>query len=665
MKKILYPFILLLIFLGSFAFNIPDYESLGKDPLILKVEPDYLIPGQTVKVYGENFFSFPRNANRLEINNKSIRIISATSDLIEFIVPKLPLGKAQIKLFTSYLGHKSKETIFPPDDFIFVTFPGPEINDVSNISIKPNDIVLFNGRFDKKLKLFFKQADLDIEAEILSDTTCSVKLPSDLPPGPFKIKAFYTKEDLQQNIFNSVVTHELILFNTTHEPTFIKIRPAKAYFDSLTDEEIPFIVELFFNSLRKADVTEYSEIIFEDNGVIDLNTQSKTFKIKNPGSAHITAKYLWEPTSLTLEDKITVIVDLPLKPQYNEVVIDEVFPFASGLFPLTDANMDNFARSNDDFIELHNLTEKKLDLTDCKIYANEKPEPLFIFMITIEPFSYLVFFATNNDSDLPISASVLEFICNEKTIDYISYPAGKNGDPSWQRLPNLSGFQKHPAALFSPGSPPPVVAEPIMEELPPVPVLGIDLSSSGSINNDASIPPPAILKAMDLVINEILSAPTVDVNGDGIFNSGDDEFVEIVNVSGSDLDISGLTLSDKTKIRHIIPAGTILQNLQPLVIFGSTASTNSLGLNNSGAEQVTITTTDGIVIDEISFDNSNLSGISLNRTPDLSFNVLNPHDKFLKSTGKYSPGTRIDGSLFSTPPQDGLDILKGSSSSGG
>ena len=57
-----------------------------------------------------------------------------------------------------------------------------------------------------------------------------------------------------------------------------------------------------------------------------------------------------------------------------------------------------------------------------------------------------------------------------------------------------------------------------------------------------------------IMINEILadipSGESGDANGDGDTDSGDDEFVEIVNKSGSPLDMSGWSLHDGAELRQ-------------------------------------------------------------------------------------------------------------------
>src|SRR5262245_38769263 len=59
-------------------------------------------------------------------------------------------------------------------------------------------------------------------------------------------------------------------------------------------------------------------------------------------------------------------------------------------------------------------------------------------------------------------------------------------------------------------------------------------------------------------INEILADPDGDANGDGVVSGTQDEFVELVNVSGSFLDISGWTLSDASGVRHTFPPGSVV-----------------------------------------------------------------------------------------------------------
>lgn len=72
-----------------------------------------------------------------------------------------------------------------------------------------------------------------------------------------------------------------------------------------------------------------------------------------------------------------------------------------------------------------------------------------------------------------------------------------------------------------------------------------------------------------LVINEaynhIEGAPA-DANGDGT-SDADDEFVEILNLSGQTINLSGYSLSDPTFERHLFPYGTILEDGGSILVF--------------------------------------------------------------------------------------------------
>ncbi len=114
-------------------------------------------------------------------------------------------------------------------------------------------------------------------------------------------------------------------------------------------------------------------------------------------------------------------------------------------------------------------------------------------------------------------------------------------------------------------------------------------------DNDIVLPiPPSAL-----VVNEFLADPAGDLagdaNGDGERDSSDDEFVEIVNDSDDDIDVSGWTLSDAVSVRHTFPDGTIISARCAIVVFGGgtptgafggvfvqTASSGRLELNNGG-----------------------------------------------------------------------------------
>jgi predicted extracellular nuclease/methionine-rich copper-binding protein CopC len=161
-----------------------------------------------------------------------------------------------------------------------------------------------------------------------------------------------------------------------------------------------------------------------------------------------------------------------------------------------------------------------------------------------------------------------------------------------------------------------------------------------------------------LIINEILADPNDDANGDGTFNATQDEFIELVNVSGVALDISGWTLSDAVQVRHTFPVGTIISNLCAVVIFGGGTPTGAfgnalvqtagqLGLNNTSD---TVTLKNGAtVIATYTYGAEGGNDQSLTRNPDITgAPLLVQHTTATGAAGRlHSPGVKVDGTSFS------------------
>lgn len=207
---------------------------------------------------------------------------------------------------------------------------------------------------------------------------------------------------------------------------------------------------------------------------------------------------------------------------------------------------------------------------------------------------------------------------------------------------------------------------------------GITLVAADS----ASIAEPdsAVVEIVDndrselLVINEVLADPAAsldgDANGDGVRDGSDDEFVELVNISGDSLDLSGWRLSDATGARHIFPDNSVIPNLCAVVIFGGgepggtfmqsvvqTASSGTLGLNNSG---------DILTIDDGSMEIASLNygaeggrNQSITREPDITGSDFVLHSGANGAGGAlFSPGTLANGSPF--PGCAASDTITGS-----
>ncbi len=94
---------------------------------------------------------------------------------------------------------------------------------------------------------------------------------------------------------------------------------------------------------------------------------------------------------------------------------------------------------------------------------------------------------------------------------------------------------------------------------------------------------------MLIVINEFLSDPSTDnsatpeiegdANGDGIRDAAQDEFVELLNVSGRDIDLTGWQVGDDEDISFTFPDGYIMKSYEFVTIFGGGDVSNVAGYN--------------------------------------------------------------------------------------
>lgn len=160
-------------------------------------------------------------------------------------------------------------------------------------------------------------------------------------------------------------------------------------------------------------------------------------------------------------------------------------------------------------------------------------------------------------------------------------------------------------------------------------------------------------------INEFLADPPAmngDANNDGNISASDDEFIEIVNTDTEHFDISGWSLSDSVKTRHIFSEGSIIGPLTFLVIFGGgepllsgimsqKASTGSLSLNNT-SDHISLLDGNGSIIDEVMYGSLAGNDQSLNRGIDGQPVAFVLHSSLDDGASKhFSPGTAITGAF--------------------
>lgn len=184
--------------------------------------------------------------------------------------------------------------------------------------------------------------------------------------------------------------------------------------------------------------------------------------------------------------------------------------------------------------------------------------------------------------------------------------------------------------------------------------------------------PPLILAlaapfaSAQLVINEILFDPAFsgedpsvgDSNGDGSRSATEDEFVELVNISGGSLDLTNWTISDNSGVTHTF-ASTTLAAGQAIVVFGggnptgsfggsltAVASGGTLGLANGG-DEVLVSDANGVQIALYAYASGDASDESLVLATELDgTSGYIPHSTASGASGAYSPGTQVSEAPF-------------------
>lgn len=175
-----------------------------------------------------------------------------------------------------------------------------------------------------------------------------------------------------------------------------------------------------------------------------------------------------------------------------------------------------------------------------------------------------------------------------------------------------------------------------------------------TVDNQSTAPGPG-----DLLINEVMAADSTiaDTNCDGSTTGTADEFIEIVNVSGRDIDLDGVTIEDFVGLRHTFGA-MMLADGDYVVVWNNgapsctgvtnydVASSGQLGFNDDGDTITLLLGTD--VIDEFAYLGTEVvTGVSFNREIDADPTAeFVPHDTITGAMGDWSPGTLNDGSPF-------------------
>jgi hypothetical protein len=170
------------------------------------------------------------------------------------------------------------------------------------------------------------------------------------------------------------------------------------------------------------------------------------------------------------------------------------------------------------------------------------------------------------------------------------------------------------------------------------------------------IPSPA--SATPLVLNEILAGPARDWDGNGVFSSRDDEWVEIENVDLASLDLTGWLITDGDQIPRYALSGSLAPGERRVIFGGDSYNWErangepafGLSLSNSGDKVMLwkVTGADTVLMDSYAFGSHEAAADrSIGRVPDGTgswalFDGLDPYTGTLPPAGNGcvpTPGT--------------------------
>ncbi|MBI3414890.1 MAG: lamin tail domain-containing protein, partial [Verrucomicrobia bacterium] len=192
---------------------------------------------------------------------------------------------------------------------------------------------------------------------------------------------------------------------------------------------------------------------------------------------------------------------------------------------------------------------------------------------------------------------------------------------------------------------------------------------SGTATNTARwniyVPTPV---EQQIAFNEFLANPTANTNA-SFFNplhreplapnpTSQDEFVELVNWSGADVELLDWTLHDSAALRHEFGSSVMLESSNAVVVYGGPlagfapklpvpavpASSGSLSLQNSGTESLSLRNARDQLVARLVYRGGSLStNGSLVRVPEIN-GPFRPHATVASAAS--SPGVQIGGDVF-------------------
>jgi hypothetical protein len=333
----------------------------------------------------------------------------------------------------------------------------------------------------------------------------------------------------------------------------------------------------------------------------------------------------------------------------NEVLFDptgmEDDPSCSG--PMIDG-------ADDEFIEIVNTSSFPIDLDGMTLEDTATVRHVFDEGSIVQPGGALVVFGGGTPNcahfgDTPVQTAstgglglsntgdfVWLIAADGTEMDRVGWSTGMGQNQSITRSPDVTGttFVDHTTVSGAPASP-------------------------AAYSDGTPFDPTAVPTGPQILINEIHADPSWengDANCDGVADMTGDEFVELVNIATTPIDISDWTLSDSMAHRFSFPAGTLLQPGDAAVVYGGGTAMcpfpttvhafnapGALSLGNGG-DTVVLADATAQVHDSVSYGSEAASDVSIVRSPELDPNgTFVAHDHWFTS---YSPGVRVDHTAF-------------------
>jgi len=327
--------------------------------------------------------------------------------------------------------------------------------------------------------------------------------------------------------------------------------------------------------------------------------------------------------------------------------------------------------TGDEFVELVNVSKEAVALTDVQIRVGSRTVGLGARCLPAG--QAFVVFGSQGLPGLANSGAIVQLLVKGDVAQTISFGPEGAQDASLVLQTELdpdSGWVLHSAvhqAPYSPGTCGDGGPFPDCRAPTPITVDATTPDTGDSVQPDVAPPPCDDLPRIgDLVINEILADPGTaasgqgnDANGDGVVSSTEDEFVEVVNVSGKTLLVQRIGVVDASGRTVRVTSPSCLVPGQALVFFGALSAPRSVGgalmvggtsglsLNNGG-DTVRLIAADDAVLAEVSYGSEADDGQSIVRGVE-----LDPNSPFVAHTvasgsggARMSPGTCSTGAFF-------------------